>query len=181
MTDLNILASGAAAKRCLSLFVCLLAVASGAMAADKPDINKKSGQALSSMAREMLAVHNQIRASVNLPPLQWSSRLAATAQKWANTLAATNKSAHNPRTPYGENIFITGGRVSPSYVVKEWAAEAKDYSYRTNSCRSDCGHYTQIVWKQTRSLGCGVARSKRREVWVCSYDPPGNYTHEWPY
>jgi pathogenesis-related protein 1 len=30
-------------------------------------------------------------------------------------------------------------------------------------------------------VGCGVARSGRTEVWVCNYDPPGNYVGERPY
>jgi hypothetical protein len=44
-----------------------------------------------------------------------------------------------------------------------------------------CGHYTQIVWRNTKSVGCAVARGKGVEVWVCNYDPPGNYAGQRPY
>jgi PadR family transcriptional regulator len=49
------------------------------------------------------------------------------------------------------------------------------------SCRGVCGHYTQIVWSNTREVGCGVARDSNREVWVCNYNPPGNWIGERPY
>ncbi len=134
------------------------------------------------MLSELLKVHNSIRSGVNLPPLQWSAELAAFSQKWADTLILRNGSGHNPNTPYGENIFVTGPGSTPARVVREWESESRDYSYRTNACASDdCGHYTQIIWRSSRRVGCGVARTPRREVWVCSYDPPGNYRNEWPY
>lgn len=138
-------------------------------------------QPLNAVAREMLAVHNAIRTDLRLPPLQWSDNLAAFSQRWANTLSGRSRASHNPNSPYGENIFVTGSGSNPSLVVKEWASESRDYSYHSNSCSSDCGHYTQIVWRDTTKVGCAVARGPRRDIWVCSYDPPGNYTGEWPY
>ena len=137
--------------------------------------------AVSGIAREMLKVHNAIRAEKKLPPLEWSGELAAYSQKWADTLLAKNRTAHNPSTPYGENILVTGVGSAPSMIVNDWASESHDYSYTSNACSSDCGHYTQIVWRSTRRLGCAVARGSQREIWVCSYDPPGNYWGEWPY
>jgi pathogenesis-related protein 1 len=133
------------------------------------------------LAQEMLEIHNAFRTDVNLPPLQWSSRLAEYSQAWANTLIANNLSMHNPNSPYGENIFISGPGSTPSEVVEKWASELTDYSYQTNSCKSVCGHYTQLVWRDTLKVGCAVARNEHREIWVCSYDPPGNYRGEWPY
>ncbi len=154
----------------------------GAVVSQSRDSGTRSGARRDgTLAREMLTTHNAVRAEAKLPPLQWSSSLAAFSQKWANTLLARNRTAHNPNSPYGENILITGVGFSPSLVVREWASESTNYRYRSNTCRGDCGHYTQIVWRDTRRVGCAVARGARREVWVCSYDPPGNYEGEWPY
>jgi pathogenesis-related protein 1 len=44
-----------------------------------------------------------------------------------------------------------------------------------------CGHYTQIVWRNTKAVGCAVGGKGAREVWVCDYDPPGNYVGQRPY
>ncbi len=150
--------------------------------AESRDASSPSGAPpISTFAQEILAGHNAIRSQLKLPPLQWSSKLAVFAQKWADTLLAKNWSIHNPNSPYGENIFISGTGSTPSMAVKEWASESRDYLYSTNSCKTDCGHYTQMVWRNTMRVGCGVARNARREIWVCSYDPPGNYRGEWPY
>ena len=130
----------------------------------------------------MLAAHNDVRARVDVPPLRWSDRLAARAQDWASHLLREGQFYHRPHPIFGENLFeITGGRVSPVEVVGNWAGEARDYSYRSNTCRGMCGHYTQLVWSNTREVGCAVASEPGREVWVCNYDPPGNWIGERPY
>jgi pathogenesis-related protein 1 len=160
----------------------LILMIAGTVGAQSSDLKfQSSARPASVLAREMLPLHNVIRAEANLPPLQWSSMLAEYSQKWADTLLAKNQTLHNPNSPYGENIFITGIGSTPSLAIEQWASELMDYSYQTNSCRSDCGHYTQLVWRDTLKVGCAVARGERREIWVCSYDPPGNYRGEWPY
>jgi uncharacterized protein YkwD len=132
-------------------------------------------------SKEMLTAHNNIRTKIKLPPLQWSSKLAAYSQKWANTLIAKDRADHNSKSPYGENILVTRLGSTPAMAVAEWASESQDYTYRNNACNGDCGHYTQLVWRSTREVGCAMAHNSQREIWVCSYDPPGNYRGEWPY
>jgi uncharacterized protein YkwD len=135
-----------------------------------------------SLAREMVDAHNAVRAGVKMPPLAWSDKLAERAQDWANTLLARRQFSHRPNSPYGENLFeITGAPATSAQVVKAWADEVRDYDYKSNKCRGACGHYTQIIWRNTKEVGCAVARGGGREVWVCNYDPPGNYIGERPY
>jgi len=140
------------------------------------------GAARSSLERDMLAVHSAVRARVGMAALAWSDRLAAHSQDWANTLLARRQFVHRANSPYGENLFeITGAAASSAQVVNAWAAESLNYDYRSNRCRGVCGHYTQIVWGDTREVGCAVARGGGREVWVCNYDPPGNWVGKRPY
>jgi len=134
------------------------------------------------MSEAMLASHNAVRRRLGVPPLTWSGELAEVAQEWANHLLATNTFSHRPNNRYGENLYtISGGSASPSQVVALWADEARSYDIRTNTCSGICGHYTQIVWSKTRSAGCAVAANQHREVWVCNYDPPGNWVGFKPY
>jgi len=138
--------------------------------------------AQSNLEREMLAAHAAVRARVGLPPLAWSERVAAHAQVWADALLARHQFAHTPKSPFGQNLYeIRGASASSAEVVKAWAAEAREYDYNSNQCRGVCGHYTQIVWAGTQAVGCGVARGGGREVWVCDYDPPGNWVGRRPY
>jgi len=132
--------------------------------------------------REMVTLHNDIRARVHVPPLAWSDRLAAHSQQWANHLLARGLFEHSRDARYGENLFeITGAPASPQQVIQSWAAEARYYDYRSNRCTEVCGHYTQLVWRDTKEVGCAVAARGTREVWVCNYSPPGNYVGERPW
>ncbi len=152
--------------------------------------------------RGITSAHNDLRAALNLPDLIWSDKLAAVAQEWATHLANNKgcKMQHRPRhgensRPFGENIYWASplnwsdGRkeiqeVAPTTVVQSWASEVEDYDYNSNSCRKEkvCGHYTQVVWRNTTKLGCGMAIcSNKSQIWVCNYDPPGNRIGYKPY
>lgn len=142
----------------------------------------QAASAPSALASEMVAAHNAVRARVGTPPLTWSDRLAAVAQEWADGLLASGKLVHSQNPNYGENLYeIEGAAATPASMVNRFADESKDYDYGSNSCRAVCGHYTQVVWSDTKQVGCAVARGGRREVWVCEYDPPGNYVGKRPY
>jgi pathogenesis-related protein 1 len=134
------------------------------------------------IATDMLAAHNAVRARIGIPPLTWSDKLAQHADTWAYVLLTRKQFAHSPKPSYGENLFEIGGAAaSPAQVVREWAAESRDYDYKFNKCRGVCGHYTQVVWAATKEVGCAVARNSRLEIWVCNYDPPGNWIGKRPY
>jgi pathogenesis-related protein 1 len=140
------------------------------------------GGSRSSLTRGMLDAQNAVRARVGVPPLVWSPQLAAVAQDWAKRLIATRGFAHRPNNRYGENLYaISGAAASPAQVVASWADEARGYDVRSNTCAGICGHYTQIVWRTSRAVGCAIATDPEREVWVCNYDPPGNYVGIRPY
>ncbi|ACA98977.1 MULTISPECIES: CAP domain-containing protein [Cyanophyceae] len=134
---------------------------------------------------QMLAAHNEWRSPHNLPDLVWSETLANHAQTWAERLAAQERVEHNTSDDYGENIAKSSNLVlSPTAVVNLWGNEIQDYDYGTNRCQPGkvCGHYTQIVWRDTEKVGCGMVRKDNGwEVWVCNYDPPGNYRGQRPY
>ena len=148
---------------------------------------------------EMLAAHNHWRKTVGAPPLTYSTELATSAQEWANHLKDSNhcQMQHSqPEGHYGENLFWASamewsdGRrelqtVSPKTVVNDWGNERTDYNYANNSCAAGkmCGHYTQLVWKSTKTVGCAVAvcQDSLDQVWVCRYQPPGNWIGKKPY
>lgn len=144
-----------------------------------------------------LASHNAVRAGVipptdpPLPDLIWGQDLAKIASDHAERCVYEHSSAPAPGADYGENIAFFGGD-DPTFstadlVVVAWASEVAFYTYEDNSCLPDevCGHYTQIVWRDTARVGCGVALCDLFETqglfWVCNYDPPGNWVGEWPY
>ncbi len=158
-----------------------------------------SAQAIDFDTKQMVAAHNRWRNTVSVPPLNWSVELAASAQEWANHLKDDSQCRMRHSKPdgkYGENLYWgsalewSDGRrevqkVNPRKVVDDWASERADYDYRSNSCAPGkmCGHYTQVIWKTTTSVGCAVAlcEDTREQIWVCRYQPPGNWVGKKPY
>jgi uncharacterized protein YkwD len=135
-----------------------------------------------STAKEVISAHNFYRRDVGTPPLAWSDDLAASAQEWAKQLIETGTFAPRRDRIFGENLFeVMGGSSTPAEVVSAWASEVANYNHATNSCTARCGHYTQVVWRSTKLVGCAVARDATREVWVCDYAPHGNTIGELPY
>lgn len=138
------------------------------------------------LPRAFIGLQNQARAQVGVPPLQWSPKLAGYAQWWANQNAAFGDCGlHHSGGPYGENIFWGSGKNwSPWDAVANWAGEKRWYNYRSNSCDKfdACGHYTQIVWKSSRFVGCARATCRDGKIFMtCNYFPPGNYIGQRPY
>lgn len=145
---------------------------------------------------EMVAAHNKYRKEVKSPDIKWSESLAQTAQTYAEKQKGNGcKMKHSGTKGLGENIYwasaisYSNGTSKPqditsAKVTDSWGSEKANYTYSTNSCAAGkvCGHYTQIVWKNTTEVGCGKAVcSDNSQFWVCNYTPPGNYVGEKPY
>jgi uncharacterized protein YkwD len=123
----------------------------------------------------LLEAHNQHRAKHCAAPLVWSTAVAKSAQKWADTLAARGCAFEHSQTPYGENLAAgTVGALGPADAVGMWYAEVAKYDFRRGKFSMATGHFTQLVWRGSRSLGCGTSKCKGMQIWVCQYDPPGN-------
>ena len=125
---------------------------------------------------ELLASHNRARAEQNLVPMVWDCMLANLAQAWANRGAFE----HRTDTSFGENIFVSSNPGEPvATVVKTWLGERSNWTNRPGVCTAGkvCTHYTQVMWKTTTLVGCGVNR-KSPGIWktlvVCNYSPAGN-------
>ena len=135
-------------------------------------------------AAELLEAHNEERAEFGAPKLQWSQRLAKDAQVWARTLASEGRMRHasiEERAGAGENLWMgSAGRYSATFMIRAFAEEKRYFRpgefpdiSRTGNWR-DVGHYTQVVWRETREVGCAVARNDRDDFLVCRYWPAGN-------
>lgn len=166
----------------IQLIVLLLAVSASAAEDTTPEMGVRGVDAAS--AQIMLEAHNEWRRQVELGPLQWSDSMAQSAQDWADKLAGICEMEHSSNRDYGENLAWSGGRrLSPDRVVHLWGHEKKHYDLKSNRCaeRQICGHYTQIVWADTRYVGCGHSICGGAEVWVCHYYPQGNIPGKRPY
>jgi hypothetical protein len=133
----------------------------------------------------ILAEHNTERARLGLPPLRWNDDLAGGAEQWADHLVRSGRFEHSPdlagEPRLGENIWGgTAGKFGPARMVAAWIAEKRNFKpgvFPANSTTSrveDVSHYTQIIWRSTREVGCSVSRGAAEEILVCRYKSPGN-------
>jgi pathogenesis-related protein 1 len=155
-------------------------------------------------------VRAKVQTQTPLPPLTWNPTIAAYAQQWADNLATSmcatpqhRSSASLQAMNYGENLAVLsvsgrGPASTADQAVSGWAAEVACWTYGTiggtegcnatcyaNLQSDGCGHYTQIVWRASTQLGCGVATCQNggfsEDIWVCNYSPAGNFVGKTPY
>ena len=147
-----------------------------------------------SSTQDYAQLHNQLREQYFQGyALIRSATLEQDAQSRANYLAKTGKFSHDPSNlshKYGENLFAFSENSTPNFksIIQKWYKEGSYYDYETNSCQSGkvCGHYTQIIWKNSQKIGCASAqyqkgRFKNGYVTVCKYYPYGNIIGQRPY
>ncbi len=175
------------------VFACLVLGAGGC----GEDVEEVDAASLNDFQRDILAAHNAVRAQAGaseaLPPLKWSARAEKVAAQWAEECVFE----HNPeRGRLGENLSAaTMNKWTTREMVFDWASEVEDYDYASNTCAEGemCGHYTQLVWRETTHVGCvvKVCTTDSRpaldmdvpewKLWVCNYTPPGNVEGQRPY
>ncbi|OVA16315.1 Allergen V5/Tpx-1-related [Macleaya cordata] len=137
---------------------------------------------------QFLFAHNWVRAGKWEMPLIWDYQLEKYAKSWAMQRKGDCSLQHSfPEGDFklGENIYWGSGTTwAPTDAVNAWAAEEKYYQYATNTCQAGemCGHYTQIVWRNTRRIGCARVACDDGDVFMtCNYAPPGNIIGERPF
>ena len=150
--------------------------------------------------KKALKIHNDARKEVGTNPLVWSEKLEKQALFYAKILARKDEKRRmqHSQTKDGENLTYSyayeklKGKITPIYsktplsdASAGWYEEKKDYKYsKTKRIRvgPPIGHYTQMVWKDTKEVGISHAISKKGSVYVVArYYPPGNYQGEYPY
>ena len=135
-------------------------------------------------AARLLKAHNFERRVAGAAPLRWDPRLVAAADRYAAQLARTGRFAHSPahlRNGQGENLWMgSRGAFSLEAMVGDWASEKRMFRpgvfprvSRTGSW-ADVGHFSQMIWPSTVSVGCSVRSSRQWDFLVCRYARPGN-------
>lgn len=156
----------------------------GPASPDQPDAQPpaRSSSGLPPALQTLLDSHNRVRAQHCAQPLQWSTRLAASAQAWADRLRAKGCAFEHSQTKYGENLAAgSQGALDAEGVTAMWYDEIGKYNFKRPGFSMETGHFTQVVWRQTTQLGCGQSTCDNgMEIWVCQYDPPGNVHSQFP-
>lgn len=137
--------------------------------------------------------HDYARKPLGVPSLEWDEDLAKEAQEWANTMLKEKNMHHSKKKGMGENIaWEYNSNKKPKNVhdmiIRRWIDNEKPYfEYKTYPCKDkDCkkevGHYTQVIWKNTKKFGVGLAEDGEGNAYLCAnYQPAGNFIGQFPY
>lgn len=144
-----------------------------------------------SEAERLLSAHNAERMRLGLPPLEWSPELARGAAEHAQVLAARGVMEHADgavRKGRGENLWLgTAGAWNVEGMIGMFLDERRNFRHAafphisTTGQWKDVGHYSQIVWRETKQVGCAVESGSGLDVLVCRYYPAGNVIGQSPY
>ena len=130
----------------------------------------------------ILAFVNLYRALHCAPAVTWNTTLEKYADNWVSSMAAKNMFAHS-KGPYGENLagmsynrYINDSLSYYKRSVDMWYGEYYQYDYKNPGFTMSTGHFTQLVWNSTKSIGASMATSKdkRWNYVVMEFYPPGN-------
>jgi hypothetical protein len=152
---------------------------------------------LTDIQKQILQSHNENRNHYFTDSnLTYSLKLENAAQLYADTLANSGAFEHDPSNhtyDYGENLYANSQneKLTIEKSMFHWYDEEKPlYDYETGDCREEyyangsrikCGHYTQVIWQDSREVGCATSQYKTGDlvdgyVYVCKYHKGGNST-----
>jgi hypothetical protein len=114
------------------------------------------------------------------------------SKSWAEHLATLNDPSQFVHSTccgafkdYGENqAWVGHGADTVPSLVGVWVDEKKNYHPgEPVQAGVTFGHYSQLVCRDTKEVGCGMATSRDGvlDILVCRYNPPGNVFGQAPY
>ena len=138
----------------------------------------------SEFQKSALEAHNKYRAKHHVGKLVLNQELCDIAQKYAEKLARTGNFAHSNGSFHGdnmgENLFACYGmKITGKMMTDDWYNEVNQYNFNNPGYISGTGHFTQIVWKESKQVGFGYAQARDGYYYgVANYYPAGNFIGE---
>jgi len=115
-----------------------------------------------SIITSLIACNSMVRTW--LPAMQISPLLSRPGTMRSSTMTTTTLvSLERPVrfSPDHNYIIVSGALLSPFVQTQ-------------SSVFALSGHFTQVVWAATTTVGCAVKSCPKYPIYICEYDPPGN-------
>merc|ERR1719401_1654494 len=152
----------------------LLALGTAAMTTRSPNDEEKAA---------FITMHNLYRCMHGVEPLTWSDAMTADAERYIRGMTTMEHSdSYNirpPAGPAGENLAWSSGFLAAGSAVTMWYEEVNDCATGdpesfTDGCARGkpgraVGHFTAMIWKGAKELGCAFSNSDGPTVIICRY------------
>lgn len=146
--------------------------------------NQLTSEFVSKFRQDTLAAHNTYRSLHHSQPLTLNPYLNRLAQLEAERLLQSKRLDTTSRLTYqgdtlGRNLAqYSSGYNSYAYTGYDLTSlfyqGSKNYDYTRDLPTSDHQTFTQLVWKDSRELGVGVAGESGSLYMIAVYYPKGN-------
>lgn len=173
---------------------------------EEPKASNDASAAPTDAQHMMLKWTNVVRESAGLEPVELDPKLAALAKDWNIYLKHKNGCAirhpidsEEEKQKYipnniGQNLYVSHGHNpdgtragSPEDAVGQWYSECQMYDPQAMNSDGiptnfkDIGHFTQLMWKDTKKMGCneiqcpindpsGSGKMMPGSIITCNYD-----------
>jgi len=150
----------------------------------KPNVSNMANSKLQTLIDEAIKIHNEKRSYHGVGPLTHDLELSKKAQAYAESLAEKDTMEHSDckwgDKKVGENLAMCMGQpMTGKFMTDMWYDEIKDYNFNNPGFSSETGHFTQVVWKDTKTAGFGMAKAKSGNIYgVGNYYPAGNFNDD---
>lgn len=133
--------------------------------------------------KEITEYINKYRRIHQAPDLEWDDSISLYSQEWSNYLLINNLFQHSGSSMYGENLsYFKGYDADPLTFIKwsidMWYQEVEYYDFSKPGFKDSIGHFTCLVWKDSKKYGMGISMSDKTVVVSFNTSPPGNVIGE---
>ncbi|KAF9384565.1 hypothetical protein CPB97_005561 [Podila verticillata] len=134
-----------------------------------PKAAPKKNATLTKEQQSILDTHNKFRALHGAGPLTWNDKAAKFGNNWIQACKFQHSGG-----PFGENL--AAGYKDFKTSITAWYNEEKQYNYNNPGFSGATGHFTQVVWKDTKSVGCAkkFCPGNNWTIYICNYQAAGN-------
>ena len=153
--------------------------------------NNNDEKKMSKLWEKILKKHDEYRRNHESDNLKLNSALCNIAQSNAEVYSETDIENMYKIPPklynddiVGENIAIIDQCDILNFedIVNKWYEEKKNYEFDSNKYIENTGHFTQLIWKETKEVGFGHKKSNNGKIYfVAIYYPAGNIFKQFKY
>lgn len=125
---------------------------------------------------------NKFRRLHCVPQHTYNNNIEKIAEEHAKYIIESGKFEHSTNT-FGENIAYAINNNNDDFNAFVGStdlmyAEKQYYDYSNPIFSYTTGHFTQMVWKNSKEIGIGAYKNESIIAFVVNYHPPGNYYND---
>ena len=141
------------------------------------------GSKLFTFALSAIKRNNIVRACHNAKPLMFNCEILKKSQDYSKYLSQIGVLMHSDSDFRGESLgenlsYLVEDNLTGETPINMCYEEISNYNFNKPGFTSGAGHFTQLVWKNTKEFGIGFYCQRSRCYITGNYYPSGNFGYD---